>query len=91
MSEIRTFEDLDVWKRSCQLAVEMRILFHNSRDFGFKVQTSRTDLSIPSNIAEGNERDSTGDSIRFLRYAKGSCAETRTQLYVEQKTRTELN
>lgn len=39
-------------------------------------------MSIPSNIAEGYERNSRKDFIRFLRFAKGSSAEVRTQLYI---------
>ena len=42
-------------------------------------------------MAEGNERNSTKDYNRFLNIAKGSCGEVRTQLYVEQKARKNLN
>jgi len=45
----------------------------------------RASISIPSNIAEGCERDSKLDFIRFLRIAKGSAAEPRTQTYIAQK------
>ena len=51
----------------------------------------RSSVSIPSNIAEGSERDSTADFTRFLRIAKGSCAELRTQLYILQATLKELD
>ena len=45
----------------------------------------RAAISIPSNIAEGSERDSRQDFIRFLRIAKGSAAELRTQTYIAKK------
>ena len=45
----------------------------------------RAAVSIPSNIAEGAERDSDGDFVRFLRISKGSCGELRTQLYIWQR------
>jgi len=87
---VKTFEDLDVWKRSSRLAVDAFIAVHNLKDFTLKDQISRCSLSIPSNIAEGYERDSDQDTIRFLRISKGSCAELRTQLYIAQKIHTSL-
>lgn len=45
----------------------------------------RSSISVPSNIAEGCERDSKLDFIRFLRIAKGSAAELRTQVYIALK------
>ena len=46
---------------------------------------TRAAVSIPSNIAEGAERDSIPDFKRFLHIAKGSAAELRTQLYIAQR------
>lgn len=91
MSEIHTFEDLEVWKRGCQLAVEVYVATHGSTDFALKDQMQRAAISIPSNIAEGCERDSTPDFIKHLRYSKGSCGELRTQLYVSERVRKRLN
>ena len=90
MSEIRTFEDLDVWKRGCNLTVEVHAALAESKDFALRNQMERASLSIPSNIAEGCERDSTPDFIKFLRYSKGSCGELRTQLYIAEKLRKRL-
>jgi four helix bundle protein len=76
------FEDLDVWKRSARLSPEIYKQFASCKDFGFKDQITRSSLSVPSNIAEGYERYSNKDTIRFLYYSKGSSAELRTQLYI---------
>ena len=79
------FEDLEVWKKSCRLTVEIYQAFHQCRDYGFNDQVQRSALSVPSNIAEGYERNSPRDFIRFLNIAKGSIGELRTQLYIAQK------
>jgi four helix bundle protein len=80
-----SFEDLDVWKRGCRLAVEVSQALAQSREYFVRDQMQRAALSIPSNIAEGSERDSKPDYIRFLRIAKGSAAELRTQCYIAAK------
>ena len=88
---ITTFEDLEVWKRGCQFAVDVYVANYASKDFGLKDQMQRSAVSIPSNIAEGCERDSTPDFIKFLRYSKGSCGELRTQLYISDRVRKKLS
>jgi four helix bundle protein len=80
-----SFEDLEVWKRGCRLAVEVSQMLAKSREYFVRDQMQRAALSIPSNIAEGSERDSKLDYIRFLRIAKGSAAELRTQCYIAAK------
>jgi four helix bundle protein len=90
MSDIETFEDLEVWKRGCNLAVDIHVALAESKDFALRNQMERSSLSIPSNIAEGCERDSTAEFINFLRYSKGSCGELRTQLYVAERVRERL-
>ncbi|TAK63750.1 four helix bundle protein [Methylobacter sp.] len=76
------FEDLDVWRRSSRLCVEIYKVLATCKDFGFKDQVTRSSLSIPSNIAEGFERGSDKDSNKFFYYAKGSSGELRTQIYI---------
>ncbi|PKN29102.1 MAG: four helix bundle protein [Deltaproteobacteria bacterium HGW-Deltaproteobacteria-21] len=76
------FEDLEVWKRSARLSADIYRTLQGSKDYGFKDQLTRSSLSIPSNIAEGFERESQKECIVFLSYAKGSCGELRTQIYV---------
>jgi len=79
------FEGLEVWKRGCRLAVDIYGVFKECRDYGFKDQICRAAVSVPSNIAEGYERNSPRDFIRFLNIAKGSCGELRTQLYIAKE------
>ncbi len=55
------------------------------RQFALRNQIQRSAISIPSNIAEGSARDSAADFIRFLRIAKGSTAELRTQLLIAKR------
>lgn len=78
----RSFEELDVWKEACRLAVSVHELFKPVRDFAMRDQIARSSVSVPSNIAEGCERGTPKDTMRFLHIAKGSCAEMRTQLYL---------
>jgi four helix bundle protein len=82
---LQTFEDLEVWQRGCRLAVDVFAETNSWKSFVLKDQIQRAALSIPSNIAEGSERDSDGDFVRFLRISKASSAELRTQLYIAKK------
>lgn len=75
-------ENLDVWKRSCRLSVEIYRYFKNCKDFGFKDQVTRASLSVPSNIAEGMEKNYPKEKNRFFEIAKGSTAELITQIYI---------
>jgi four helix bundle protein len=83
-----SFEELEVWKRACRVAVEIYEMMKDCRDFGLKDQITRSAVSIASNIAEGAERDSKPEFIRVLNIAKGSAAELRTQLYIAQRIGT---
>lgn len=56
---VKNFEDLEVWKRSCQIAVDIYTTLNTSKDYGLKDQMQRSAVSIASNIAEGAERAST--------------------------------
>ena len=59
------FEDLDVWKRAARLSADIYIKLRDLRDFTFKEQITRSGLSIPSNIAEGHERESNKEALTF--------------------------
>ena len=76
---------LDVWRRSCRVSVEIYKLLEKSPEKTYRDQLSRSALSIASNIAEGYERETIKDRIRFLSIAKGSCGECWTQLLIGMK------
>ena len=79
------YRKLYIWKESFQVAVTVHRLFVSCKDFGFKDQISRSSVSVPSNIAEGEERETRKESVRFLYYAKGSCGELVTQLLLAKE------
>lgn len=82
MGEIKHFRDLTVWQRSMELAtVVYRVTkeFPADERFGLTSQMRRAGVSVPSNIAEGHARHSTGEYIHALGIARGSLAELETQ------------
>ena len=89
-SKIEKFEDLNIWQEGVEIAVDVYALFKDSKDFGFRDQVQRSAISIPSNIAEGYDRQSNNEFIRFLKIAKASCAELRTQLIIAQRVKMTL-
>ena len=76
------FHDLAVWRDAKALAVAVYRATEKLRDFGLRDQVRRAAVSVPSNIAEGDERDTDKDSVRFFYMAKGSLAELRTQIEI---------
>jgi len=82
---IKSYRDLDVWKKAMVLVTRVYKLtrtFPKEELYGLTSQLRRAAVSVPSNIAEGKSRRSTGDYIRFLDIAYGSIAEVETQLSV---------
>ncbi len=76
------FEELKVWQKSKNLAVYVYNITDKgmfSKDFGLRDQIQRSAVSIPSNIAEGDELGSDKQSVKFFHIAKGSTAELLTQ------------
>ena len=79
------FEDFDIWKEGMRISLEIYRVLKHCKDFSLKDQMQRAAVSIPSNIAEGFERQSNKEFMRFLFIAKGSCGELRTQLYLAKE------
>jgi four helix bundle protein len=86
MSEkVTRFEDLIAWQKARELTKAIYIQTNSgkfSKDFGLSNQIQRSVVSVMSNIAEGFERQTTNDYLRFINISKSSCAEVRSQLYV---------
>lgn len=79
----RSYKDLVVWQKGIALAkLVYRITqrFPSAERFGLVDQMRRASVSIPSNIAEGQARRTTGEFIQFISHAEGSLAELDTQL-----------
>ena len=82
---IERFEDIEAW----QLARELTRMVYNltrkpefARDFGLKGQIQDAAGSTMRNIAEGFDSETNPEFVRFLRYAKRSCTEVQSELYV---------
>jgi len=78
---ISKFENLKVWKEGFELSVRIYRILKDSKEYAIRDQLLRSSLSIPSNIAEGYDRNSDNEFVRFLNIAKASCGELRTQIY----------
>ena len=85
--EIKTrgYKDLLVWQKGMLLVkgvYRLTLSFPSDEKFGLTSQMRRAAVSIPSNIAEGQARRSTGEFIQFVSHAEGSVAELDTQLLI---------
>lgn len=81
--EIKSFRDLIVWQKAMDLTEIIYTIagkFPPEERYALSSQIRRAAVSIPSNIAEGYGRRSTGDYLRFLQIALGSAYELETQL-----------
>ncbi|MDK2772233.1 MAG: four helix bundle protein [Flavobacterium sp.] len=86
MAKINSFEEIIAWQKARELNADIYLLTNRnenfSKDFGLREQIRRSSISISSNIAEGFERETTKEFIRFLYIAKASAGEFRSQLYL---------
>ena len=72
---IRDYKDLHVGQKAMELAKQIYLLtsrFPSEEKFGLVSQLRRAAVSVPSNIAEGQARNTTGEYVQFLSHAEGS-------------------
>lgn len=84
----RNYRDLIVWQKAMDLVVECYRLsreFPKYETYSLANQLQRAAISIPSNIAEGNEREGAKEFLHFLSIARGSLAEVETQLEIASR------
>ena len=84
----QSYKDLVVWQKGIALAKIVYRLTQNfppEEKFGLIAQMRRSAVSIPSNIAEGQARRTTGEFIQFISNAEGSVAELDTQLILSME------
>jgi four helix bundle protein len=85
MEKPQNYKDLVVWQKGITLAkatYQLTATFPGEEKFGLVSQMRRAAISIPSNIAEGQARHTTGEFIQFISHAEGSTAELETQVIV---------
>ncbi len=87
MSAVRSYRDLIAWQKSMALVNDV---YRYTREFpkdeiyGLTAQVRRAAVSVPSNIAEGQGRLSTGEFKQFLGHARASLLEVETQVLIAQ-------
>lgn len=82
-SSTRSYKDFVVWQKGIELAklvYQLTRRLPSEEKFGLVTQIRRAVVSIPSNIAEGQARHTTGEFIQFISHAEGSVAELDSQL-----------
>jgi four helix bundle protein len=83
--KLKSYKDLLVWQKSMALVKDMYRLTHSfppDERFGLVSQLRRAAVSVPSNIAEGQSRHTSGEFVQFLSHAEGSLAELETQILI---------
>jgi four helix bundle protein len=78
----QSFEDLRIWKEAMSLCVDVYHAMKGCKEFALRDQLQKSAVSIPSNIAEGYERQTDKEFVRFLYIAKASSGELRTQIMI---------
>ena len=84
---IRNYRDLIVWQKAIEFVkncYELSEMFPAREMYGLSQQVRKAAVSVPSNIAEGNGRESVKDYIYFLNISRGSLKEAETQLIIAE-------
>jgi four helix bundle protein len=82
---VQSYRDLVAWQKALELVTEIYRIsrtFPKEEVFGLSAQIRRAAVSIPSNIAEGQGKGTTGEFKLFLGHAKGSLAELETKIII---------
>jgi len=85
MASVNSFEELEIWRRSVNLAICFYKITKSealSKDYGLCDQIRRASVSVSNNIAEGFEYYSEKQFIKYLIISKGSLSELRSMLYI---------
>lgn len=91
---IISYRDLLVWQKGVELVKEIYIVtaqLPTNELYGLVCQMRRAAISIPSNIAEGQQRKNTKEFLQFLRIAYGSSAELTTQIIIAKAIYTNID
>jgi four helix bundle protein len=83
--KIERFEEIEAWQLARELTKKVYALTGKgkfTRDYGLSRQIQNAAGSAMHNIAEGFDSDTSAEFLRFLRYAKRSCSEVQSELYV---------
>ena len=79
--KIENFEDIEAWKEARELVKYIYESFKDLKDYSFKDQIKRAAISVMSNIAEGFDRGSNREFIKFLIISRGSVSEVKSLSY----------
>ncbi len=83
--QVKSYQQLIAWQKAIALVTDIYALsqsFPREEIYGLTSQVRRAAVSIPSNIAEGQGRATTGEFIQFLCHARGSLYELETQIII---------
>ena len=83
--KIQRFEDIVGWQKAQDLAVLVYKHFDDAKDRSFRSQITRASVSVSNNVAEGFNRNSDKEFIRFLNIARASCDEVKSMSYLAMR------